>query len=516
MSDDTEHDAPALTAPTGEEPEYAAIPLPDGTAPLILVLGGTGYIGGRLTPRLLAAGYRVRLISRDLERLRALPWSEQCDLIEGSADDPEAMRRATEGVDVVYYLVHSMGGGKNFEDDDLKAARTIEHAAAEAGVSRIVYLGGLHPSDAELSPHLRSRVEVGEVFLDGPVPAIVLQAGVVIGSGSASFEMIRHLTERLPYMPAPKWVRNRIQPIAIRDVLHYLLGAARVQGDVNRTFDIGGPDVLRYGQMMNGYAVEAGLKQRPIASLPLFTPNLASLWVSLVTPVPAAIARPLVGSLQNECVVKEHDIDDVIPQPGGGLTGYREAVRLALSRLKDDLVETSWQDSPVVGAPSGKLPSDPDWSGRTVYTDARESEVNASPEAVWDVIEGIGGENGWHAAPLLWSIRGWMDRLVGGVGLRRGRRSRTRLVVGDAVDWWRVESIDPGRLLVLRAEMRVPGLAWLELGVTPDGDHSRYTQRAIFFPKGLWGRLYWLSVLPFHGFIFSRMSRDIGHQAESA
>jgi hypothetical protein len=356
---------------------------------------------------------------------------------------------------------------------------------------------------------------VGEIFLASGVPTLVLQAGVVIGSGSASFEMVRHLTDVLPYMPAPRWVRNRIQPIAVRDVLYYLLGAARVAPDVNRAVDIGGPDVLRYGQMMNGYAVEAGLRQRAIAALPVLTPRLASHWVNLVTPIPRSIARPLVESLQNECVMKDHRIDELIPPPAEGLTPYRDAVALALGRVRDDAVETSWQDGEVLGVPSDPLPSDPDWAGQTVFVDARTAFTPASPSQLWRVIEGIGGENGWYSSPLLWAIRGWADRLVGGIGLARGRRSRARLDVGDALDFWRVETLERGSFLRLRAEMKVPGLAWLELRASPEGGGSRYDQRAVFFPQGLAGRLYWLAVLPFHGFIFRGMANRITATADA-
>ncbi|SBS75024.1 SDR family oxidoreductase [uncultured Microbacterium sp.] len=501
--------------PTGREEALRAIPRPDAEAPRALVLGATGYIGGRLVPRLRNAGYRVRVLARDAARIAAFEWGGDVEIVEGSADDPDAVAAAVRDVDVLYYLIHSMAAGADFEAADLRAARTVAGAAAEAGVGRIVYLGGLHPSTGDLSPHLRSRVQVGEEFLQSGVPTLVLQAGVVIGSGSASFEMIRHLTDVLPYMPAPKWVRNRIQPIAVRDVLHYLLGAARVASDVNRAVDIGGPDVLRYGQMMNGYAVEAGLRQRAIAALPVLTPGLASHWVNLVTPVPRAIARPLIASLQNECVMDDHKVDAIIPRPEGGLTPYRRAVALALGRVDADSIETSWQDSEIAQLPSDPLPSDPEWAGRTVFTDVRTAATSAPPERLWAVVAGIGGANGWYSSPVLWAIRGWMDRLVGGVGLRRGRRSRSRVAVGDAIDFWRVEAVEPGRLLRLRAEMKVPGLAWLDLRVAPDGTGSRYDQRAVFFPRGLAGRLYWLAVLPFHGFIFRGMANRITAAAEA-
>ncbi|WP_019178822.1 SDR family oxidoreductase [Microbacterium yannicii] len=508
-----------LSTPTGREPMLTAVPREDGSAPRALVLGATGYIGGRLVPRLLGAGYEVRVLARDPGRVTAFAWADAVEIAEGDAANVHAVADAVTDVDVIFYLVHSMSAGKGFESADRLAAETVATAAAAASVARIVYLGGLHPDDVELSPHLRSRVEVGEVFLRSGVPTIVLQAGVVIGSGSASFEMVRHLTEVLPYMPAPRWVRNRIQPIAVRDVLHYLLGAARVAPEVNRAVDVGGPDVLRYGQMMNGYALEAGLHQRPIASLPVLTPRLASHWVNLVTPIPRSIARPLVESLQNECVMKDHDVDQLIPPPAEGLTSYRSAVRAALSRVEADTIETSWQDSEVLGVPSDPLPSDPDWTGRTAFTDVRSAHTTASPDALWRVIEGIGGENGWYSSPLLWAARGWMDRLVGGIGLARGRRSRARLAVGDALDFWRVEALEPGRMLRLRAEMKVPGLAWLELRATPDAANdgaSWYDQRAVFFPRGLAGRLYWLAVLPFHGFIFAGMARRITATAEAS
>ena len=466
-------------------------------------------------PRLLEAGYDVRVAVRNPTRLRDYPWANDVEIVRADLTEADEVASAVEGIDVLYYLVHAMGAKGDFESAERLAALTVAEAAKAAGVTRIVYLGGLHP-DGALSPHLRSRAEVGRILLESGVPTVALQAGTVIGSGSASFEMIRHLTEVIPYMPAPRWVRNFIQPIAVRDVLHYLLGAATLPPEVNRTFDIGGPDVLRYGQMMNGYAVEAGLKQRPIAPLPVLTPWLASQWVNLVTPIPRSLAVPIIASLQYDCVVREHDIDDFVPPPEGGLTGYRRSVTLALGKMRSGEVETSWQDSSVYGAPSDPLPSDPEWSGHTVYTDDRELSTTAAPEKLWEVVEGIGGDNGWYSFPLAWALRGWADKVVGGVGLRRGRRNASRLAIGEALDWWRVEELDRGNFLRLRAEMRVPGPAWLELTVTPDGTGSRYRQRAVFFPKGLGGRLYWFAILPFHGVIFAGMAREITQAAEKA
>ncbi|WP_298863823.1 SDR family oxidoreductase [uncultured Microbacterium sp.] len=481
----------------------------------VLVTGATGYIGGRLVPQLLDAGHDVSVFVRSAWKLRDVPWRSRVKVFSGDLADQIAARRAMTGIEVAFHLVHSMSSGRGFRALEREGARTFADAAAASGVRRVVYLGGLHPRGDRLSEHLASRAEVGRVLLDAPVPAIVFQAGIVIGSGSASFEMIRHLTEVLPYMPAPRWVRNRVQPIAVRDVLRYLVLSVGAPGELNRTFDIGGPDILRYGQMMNGYAVEAGLPQRHIAALPVLTPWLASQWVSLVSPIPRQIAVPIIASLQNDCVMNEHDIDRVIPPPAEGLLPYRTAVRLALRREADGEVETSWQSATVPGAPSDPLPSDPDWAGHTVFTDVRERRSATAPEAIWRVIEAIGGEQGWHSFPLAWAARGWIDRLVGGVGMRRGRRHPSRVNSGDVIDVWRVESVERGRMLRLRAEMRMPGRGWLEMSVEPDADGSVYRQRAVYFPRGLSGRLYWLVLLPFHGIIFNGMARSILHEAEA-
>jgi uncharacterized protein YbjT (DUF2867 family) len=491
----------------------------------VLVTGATGYVGGRLVPRLVAAGHEVRVLVRNAARLRDVPWAAEVDVVEGDLVDRSAVDRAVEGMDAVQYLVHGMAAGGDFERVELTAARNVAEASKSAGVRRIVYLGGLHPDRERLSRHLRSRVAVGEILLGSGVPTIVLQAGVVIGSGSTSFEMIRHLTEVLPYMPAPRWVRSSIQPIAIRDVLHYLIAAVDVPAEVNRAFDIGGPDVYRYGQLMNGYAVEAGLRQRPIAALPVLTPWLAGQWVNLVTPIPRRLAVPIIESLQFDCVVHDRDIDAVIPRPAEGLVPYRAAVRLALARERAGDVETSWRDAGVPGAPSDPLPSDPEWAGHRVFVDERERRSSAPPEALWTVIEGVGGERGWYSFPLAWALRGWFDQVTGGVGLRRGRRDPDRLQEGDALDFWRVERLERGRLLRLRAEMRVPGRAWLELRAEPSADArdadaagrtgSTYRQRAVFFPRGLAGVLYWWAILPFHGVIFAGMATRISAEAEA-
>lgn len=478
---------------------------------LALVTGATGYIGGRIVPRLLEAGFAVRVFVRNAEKLRDVPWASHVEVFEGDLADATAVMLTCTGVDILYYLVHSMGQKGDFEETELACAHNVAEASASSGVARIVYLGGLHPADENLSKHLRSRAEVGQILLESGVPTAALQAGVIIGSGSTSFEMIRHLTDVLPVMTAPKWVGNLIQPIAVRDVLYYLIAAADLPANVNRTFDIGGPDVLKYSAMMNVYAVEVGMKERAILTLPVLTPYLASQWVNLVTPIPRALAVPIIASLQHDCVVNERDINDFIPEPEGGLTPYRRSVHLALEKLQSGEVETSWKNTSVDGAPSNPLPSDPDWARQTVYVDLKERDTAASVAHVWAIIEGVGGENGWYSLPVAWAARGLMDKMVGGVGLRRGRINSMSLRVGEALDFWRVERVDHGSFLRLRAEMKLPGLAWLELSVTPSesGSGSHYKQRAIFFPKGLRGRLYWFSILPFHGLIFNGMAKSI-------
>ncbi|MEU7610411.1 SDR family oxidoreductase [Micromonospora sp. NPDC049204] len=480
-----------------------------------LVTGATGYIGGRLTPLLLAEGHTVRCLARKAVRLRDVPWASAAEIVEGDLSRPDTLPAAFADVDVAYFLVHSLGR-PDFEAVDRTAATNFAAAARAAGVRRIVYLGGPLPETGAVpSPHLRSRAEVGRILLASGVPTAVLRAAVIIGSGSASFEMLRYLTERLPAMITPRWVRNRIQPIAVRDVLNYLVGSSALPPEVNRGFDIGGPDVLTFREMMQRYARVAGLRRRIIVPVRALTPALSSHWVGLITPVPNAIARPLVESLIQEAVADEHDIARYVPDPPGGLTGFDDAVALALAKVRDAQVETRWSNASGPDAPAEPLPTDPVWSGGTAYTDVRERTVDAPPAALWRVVEGVGGEHGWYSFPLAWSVRGWLDRLVGGVGLRRGRRDPHRLQVGEALDFWRVEEIVPGELLRLRAEMRLPGRAWLEMRVLPtDGGRSRYQQRAVFLPRGLPGHAYWKSVAPFHAVVFGGMARNIARNAE--
>ncbi|MBB5915182.1 uncharacterized protein YbjT (DUF2867 family) [Nocardia transvalensis] len=473
-----------------------------------LVFGATGYIGGRLVPELLAAGHEVRVLVRSPGKLDEVPWRDRVQIVRGDVTVGADVRAAMAGQQVVYYLVHSLVRS-DFDTVDRAAAELVATAAAEAGAERIVYLGGIVPTGQRLSRHLASRAEVGRILSAGAVPTVVFQAAVIIGSGSASFEMLRYLTERLPAMVTPRWVRNSIQPIAIRDVLYYLTRAAQAPGRFEGAFDIGGPDVLTYVEMMRGYAAVAELPRRLIVPVPVLTPWLSAQWVNLVTPVPRSIAVPLMESLVNDVVCADHRIAHYIPDPPDGPTPYRRAVELALRHIRDVDVPTRWSDADLPGAPSDSLPTDPEWSGGSVYQDVRERHTSAEPATVWAVLEAIGGEHGWYSFPLAWSLRGWIDRFAGGVGLRRGRRDPNRLREGDALDWWRVERVDRPHLLRLRAEMRLPGRAWLELSLEPEGAGARYRQRAIFEPHGLAGHLYWKSIAPFHAIIFGGMARNI-------
>ncbi|MFC8127121.1 SDR family oxidoreductase [Streptomyces sp. NPDC057302] len=482
-----------------------------------LVAGASGYIGGRLVPELLTAGHQVRCLARSPAKLRDHPWAQDAEVAQGDVTDADSVAGAMQGIDVAYYLVHALGSGSGFEETDRRAARIFAEQAHAAGVRRIVYLGGLTPQsvpESQLSPHLRSRAEVGQIFLGGPVPATVLRAAVVIGSGSASFEMLRYLTERLPVMVTPSWVHTRTQPIGVRDVLRYLVGSATMPHDVDRAFDVGGPDVLTYREMMRAYARIARLRRRLIVPVPVLTPRLSSHWVGLVTPVPASIARPLTESLRHEVICHEHDIAQYVPDLPGRPLPFEQALDLALRRVREAQVTTRWSSASVPGAPSDPLPTDPDWAGGSLYKDERHLSVDVSQQALWKVIEGIGGDNGWYSLPLAWAVRGWLDRFVGGVGLRRGRRDAERLRVGDSLDFWRVEEIEHGRLLRLRAEMRLPGLAWLEMHAeTDEAGQTCYRQRALFHPRGLLGHAYWWSVAPFHALVFGGMARNITQAA---
>jgi len=480
----------------------------------ILATGATGYIGGRLAERLVDSGHEVRCMTRARRRLSDQPWASRAEVVEADARDLDSLRRACQGMEVVYYLVHSLPTGTGFAETDARCARNLAQAASETGASRLVYLGGMVPRDGPLSPHLASRAEVGQILLAAETPAVVCQAAVVIGSGSASFEMLRYLTERLPAMVTPRWVETRLQPIAVRDVLRYLEGALTLDPATNRAFDIAGPDILTYEEMMQRFAAAAGLRRRVIVKVPLLSLGLSAQWVNLVTPIPRALASPLIESLRHEMVASESDLAALLPGP---LTDFDTAVRLALRRVAERRVDTRWSTAAWPAEPAETSALDPDWAGGPLYEDLRSALVDAPADIVWHVVEGIGGERGWYSFPLAWAVRGFLDRLVGGVGLRRGRRDPDSLGVGESLDFWRVEALERGLLLRLRAEMRLPGEASLTFSVAEQSPTTtRLTQRAAFRPRGLLGHAYWWSVKPFHGIVFKGMLANMAGAAERA
>lgn len=465
----------------------------------VLVTGATGYVGGRLVPELLAAGHDVRVLTRGPDRLRGRRWGLRVEVHEGDLLDPASLEGAFEDVDAAYYLVHSMGAGSDFAQRDRQAARNF--ASAAQGVPHVVYLGGLLPAGDVASEHLASRAEVGRILRD-ELDATEFRAGPVIGSGSGSFEMVRYLTERLPVMVAPKWVLNDVQPIAVRDVIAYLVEALEV--GPSGVVEVGSPDVLSFQQMMQVYADVRGLK-RFIVPIPVLKPQLAGLWVGLVTPIPNKLAVPLIKGIVEPVVAdtaKAHRLFTVDP------IGYREAVERALDAVQAERVETRWSSALGAG-PRARLSDE-----EGLVSEERTLRVDAPPKRVYQVFAGLGGETGWPALGWAWELRGALDRLLGGPGLRRGRRDPDEVRVGDAVDFWRVEEVEPGRRLRLRAEMKLPGQAWLEWTVDPEDGGTRLVQRAFFAPRGLAGAAYWYGLYPVHGWIFGRLAEAIADRAE--
>ena len=482
----------------------------------VLVTGASGYVGGRLVKSLIGEGLSVKVMVRDPRKISELNWFDEVEVAQGNAMSESDLERALTGVHTAFYLLHSINVGTNFNEVEEEMARKFAKAAERAGVKQIVYLGGI-ANDEKMSKHLSSRAKTGEVLASGKVPVLEMRAGIIIGSGSASFEMLRHLTHRLPIMTTPKWVSNLTHPIAIRDVLWYLSHAATLSEPVSGVFDIGGAEVLSYEEMMQKFAKISGLRRRIIIKVPVLTPNLSSLWIGFVTPVPTSLARPLVGSLINEVVADpKKSIDRYIPKPPQGLIDVSGAIELALSRISANEVETRWSDATVPTAPWQKAQGDPDWAGESTYYDRRIALTDAPIEKVWESIEEIGGDRGWYGADFLWYLRGLLDRFVGGVGLRRGRRDPKTLRVGESLDFWRVEAIErqgSDRKLRLYAEMILPGKAWLEFRIKEvrvgEVTQTEITQEASFAPRGLGGQLYWLIVLPFHAFVFPTMLRNI-------
>lgn len=459
----------------------------------VLVTGATGYIGGRLVPLLLDQGHTVRVLVRDVDRLSDRSWTDRVEKVEGNVLDPEAMERALEGVDAAYYLIHSMCSGDDFAERDRQAARAF--VAAGGHLEQLVYLGGILPDETtvENSEHLTSRAEVGEILREG-LPTTELRAGPIIGSGSASFEMVRYLTERLPAMVAPRWIENQVQPIAVRNVLQYLV-AVLGRKDALGVVDVGA-EVLTFREMMLRYAEVRGLP-RIIIPLPVLAPGLAALWVGLVTPIPNCLAVPLVRGMVAPVVGDLTRARALFPEIEP--MGYTEAVELALERVREENVKTRWSDA--LGRERTFVFEDREGLAREVRTRL----VDAPQEAVFRAFTSLGGDRGWLVWGWAWTLRGLVDQLFGGPGLRRGRRDSVRLRRGDAVDFWRVEEIQEPRLLRLQAEMKVPGRAWLQFEAEPEDGRTRLVQAALFAPRGFLGWLYWYAVYPFHGLIFDQL-----------
>lgn len=469
--------------------------------PLILLTGGSGYVGGRLLPLLEKEGRQVRCLARrpDVLEQKAGPSTE---VVRGDVLDRPSLDAAMRGVDVAYYLVHSMGSSGSFEEADRQGASNFGQAAAAAGVERIIYLGGLGSEEEVLSPHLRSRQEVGRILARSGVPVLEYRASIVIGSGSLSFEMIRALVEQLPIMITPSWVNVLAQPIAIDDLLDYLLAALRLPVSDCRIYEIGGADQVSYADIMRVYARQRGLRIRMIP-VPVLTPYLSSLWLGLVTPLYARIGRKLIESIVHPTVVRDDAAIRVLPvRP----LGIEESVRRALAGEEKQFATTRWSDAlSSAGEPSS-------WGGvrfGSRLVDSRTVRVAVPPAAAFEPVQRIGGDTGWYAWNWLWRLRGFLDLLAGGVGMRRGRPHLTALRVGDTVDFWRVEAFEPGRRLRLVAEMKLPGRAWLEFEVTGDARSATIRQTAIFDPLGLPGRAYWYGLYPVHQLVFGGMLRGI-------
>jgi len=486
---------------------------PAAAGPLVAVTGATGYIGTRLVPRLLDAGVRVRCLVRSPRKLADRPWysDARVDIVRADLSDVSALSPQLAGCEAAFYLVHSMvSAGRSYADADRAMASRFAEAAKIAGVGRLVYLGGLGETGAHLSQHLTSRREVEQALASGGVPLTTFRAAMIIGSGSASFEILRYLAERLPILVTPRWVRTESQPIAVKNVLHYLVTCQTVPETTGRTLEIGGPDILSYEQLIQIMAQERGLRRRLIVPVPVLTPFLSSLWIHLVTPVNAHMARPLAEGLRNRVVVHDHSAPTLMPQR---LIGVRHAIRTALAMESRSDVESTWSSA-------GPMPGDPDWAGGDVFQDSRAQVVRASAQHVFDVLTRLGGRQGWFRYNGLWRLRGFLDRVSGGPGWKRGRRDASRLSWGEAVDFWRVVEFDRDRRLTLRAEMRLPGDAVLdfELSSISDRDQApatRLVQTARFRPRGLAGLLYWYAVMPFHALVFKGLLRGIAEAAET-
>ena len=476
----------------------------------VLVTGATGYVGGRLVPRLLDRGYRVRCLAREPRKLSGQPWASHPNLEvhRGDAADPDKLITVMHGCGAAYYLIHSMiAAGRQYRDHDKRLAETFAKAAEQAGITRIIYLGGLGETGTGLSEHSASRRKVEEALSSRSVPVTVLRAAMIIGSGSASFEILRYLVDRLPVMVTPRWVRTQCQPIGISNALDYLLACLDEKATIGRRLDIGGADIVTYREIMDLMAELMGLRKRLIIPVPVLTPRLSSLWIHVITPLSHRVARPLAEGLKNRVVCRNDDSQRLMPQD---LRTTREAIAGALGELRHHQVETIWSDA-------GPLPRDPNGSGGKVFMDQRRMRINAPPAKVYRAVCRIGGRRGYYAADWLWRIRGWIDRLLGGPGLRRGRKNPERICYGQALDFWRVTEVSPDRHLQLRSEMKLPGDASLDFEILrqePRSEVCELIQTARFKPRGLPGLLYWYAVIPLHSIVFSGMLNGIRRAAD--
>ncbi len=483
---------------------------------VVLVTGATGYVGGRVVPKLLEAGYRVRATGRSREKLEGRDWAHHPDveLIPADMLERESLQEALRGCWAAYYFVHSMASEvSDFEKTDRTAAVNMARAAEQEGLERIIYLGGLGDRGEELSKHLRSRAEVADILGEGAVPLTCFRAGMILGSGSASFEMLRYLVERLPIMLTSHRALTQSQPIAIRNVLYYLTHCLEEPATIGRSYDIGGPDVLTYRDLVHTYAREAGLRQRIVVPLSFMSPSIAAQIIHFVTPIPAFLGRPLSKSLGADMIVRDSNrIRSIIPQE---LLTCGETIRLALARIDQQVVTTSWMDAGAIRPPEWGRYHDAPYAGGDVRDTWQKVLLRGEPDQVWECIRRIGGDNGWYYANWLWEARGFMDRLAGGHGTRRGRRDPEHIAVGDALDWWRVLDATPGKRLLLLAEIKLPGEATLDFRIQRRGEGvTELLQIASFLPRGVTGLLYWYSVYPLHALIFSGMLREIARLAE--
>lgn len=483
----------------------------------VLVLGSTGYVGGRLVPLLLERGHRVRAAGRSVDKILSRSWGNNpnVEAVQADMHDPTSLSKAAHGCRAAFYLVHSMSHpSRDFAEQERDAAYNMVKAASESGLERIIYLGGLGEdfADQPLSKHLRSRAEVGRILALGPAHVTILRAAQIIGSGSSSFELVRYLADRLPFMLTPTWVRTRTQPIAIRNVLGYLCGCLENNKTAGMTLDIGGPDIMSYSELFSLYAEVAGIPKRAIIPMPFLSPRLSSFWVSMITPVPMTLVRSLIEGLRNEVICREETIRELVPQE---LLSCREAIRRALEKTEHQKVESCLFDVGSACMPEWAGDTDPAYAGGTRYEMAYKARLQGDPEKVWQVVQRIGGEQGWYYGDPLWRLRGFIDRLLAGPGLSRGRpQGKETVRVGDALDFWRVLASDPGRRLLLKAEMRLPGEALLEFKLSSQWENAvDLSMTAKFMPRGLAGILYWGAMYPFHLLLFGNMISNISHHA---